>query len=91
MGKNRFSGEVTKKALGLLKSHGSLRSRDLAEMGISREMLRYLYKRGRVERVGRGLYRLGGQMPFPRQTVRTLIKLLAECRGSVQSAGHERD
>ena len=62
MGKNRFSGEVTKKALGLLKSRGSMRSRDLAEMGISREMLRYLYKRGLIERAGRGLYRLGGQM-----------------------------
>ena len=39
-----------------------MRSRDLAEMGISREMLRYLYKRGLIERVGRGLYRLGGRM-----------------------------
>lgn len=62
MGKNRFSGEVTKKALGLLKSRGSMRSRDLAEKGISREMLRFLYKRGLIERAGRGLYRLGGQM-----------------------------
>jgi hypothetical protein len=62
MGKSRISGEVTKKALGLLKSHGSLRSRELAELGISREMLRYLHKRGLVERAGRGLYRLGEQM-----------------------------
>ena len=58
----RLSGEVTKKALGLLKSRGSLRSRELAKMGISREMLRFLYKRGLIERAGRGLYRLGGQM-----------------------------
>jgi predicted transcriptional regulator of viral defense system len=70
MGKIRFSGEVTKKALGLLKSRGSLRSRDLAEMGISREMLRYLYKRGLIERAGRGLYRPGGQM----EEHRTLIE-----------------
>ena len=62
MGKNQFSGQVTKKALGLLKSRGSLRSRDLAQMGISREMLRFLYKKGLIERAGRGLYRLGGQM-----------------------------
>lgn len=66
----RFSGDVTKKALSLLKSRGSMRSRDLAEMGISREMLRYLYKRGLVERVGRGLYRLVGQM----EEHRTLIE-----------------
>jgi len=70
MGKIRFSGEVTKKALGLLKSRGSLRSRDLSEMGISRGMLRYLYKRGLIERAGRGLYRLGGQM----EEHRTLIE-----------------
>jgi len=70
MEKIRISGEVTKKALGLLKSRGSLRSRDLAEMGISREMLRYLYKRGLIERAGRGLYRLGGQM----EEHRTLIE-----------------
>ena len=62
MGKKRFSGEVTKKALGLLKSRGSLRSRELAEMGISREMLSYLHKKGVAEKAGRGLYRISGQM-----------------------------
>lgn len=41
MKRNRISGEVTQKVLDLLKERGSLRSRDLAEMGISREMLRY--------------------------------------------------
>ena len=70
MRKDRFSGEVTKKTLSLLKSRGILRSRDLSEMGISREMLRYLYKRGLVERIGRGLYRLVGQM----EEHRTLIE-----------------
>jgi len=70
MPKNRFSGEVTKKLVHLLKSRGILRSRDLAEMGISREMLRYLYKRGLIDRVGRGLYRLAGQM----EEHRTLIE-----------------
>ncbi len=70
MRKDRFSGEVTKKTVRLLKSHGILRSRDLSQMGISREMLRYLYKRGLVERIGRGLYRLVGQM----EEHRTLIE-----------------
>src|SRR4030042_4792256 len=69
MAKKRFSGDVMKKALSLLKSRGSMRSRDLAEMGISREMLRYLYKRGLIERAGRGLYRLAGQMEEHRSLI----------------------
>jgi predicted transcriptional regulator of viral defense system len=62
MKNKRIPGEVTKKILDLLKEKGRLRSRDLTEMGISREMLRYLYKKGKIERSGRGLYRLAGQM-----------------------------
>jgi predicted transcriptional regulator of viral defense system len=62
MGKGRFSGEISKKSIGLLRSRGILRPRDLAEMGISREMLRYLHTKGLVEKAGRGLYRIGGQM-----------------------------
>lgn len=62
MKKRRFSGEVTQKVLNLLKERGSLRSRDLVKMGISREMLRYLYRKGKIDRSGRGLYRLAGQM-----------------------------
>lgn len=62
MEKSRASGRTTKKVLDLLSKRGSLRPRDLAEMGISREMLRYLYKRQLIERAGRGLYRLAGQM-----------------------------
>jgi len=69
MGEKRFSGAVTKRALGLLKSRGSLRSRDLSEMGISREMLRYLHKKQLVERAGRGLYRLAGQMEEHRSLI----------------------
>lgn len=70
MKKRRYPGKITQKALTLLKERGTMRSRDLAEMGISREMLRYLYKRGLIERSGRGLYRLGGQM----EEHRTLIE-----------------
>jgi predicted transcriptional regulator of viral defense system len=70
MGKKSASGATTKKVLDLLKSRGSLRPRDLAEAGISREMLRYLHKRQLIERAGRGLYRLGGQM----EEHRTLIE-----------------
>jgi predicted transcriptional regulator of viral defense system len=62
MKKNDFSGEVTRKVFDLLKERGILRSRDLAEMGISREMLNYLHKKGVAEKAGRGLYRISGQM-----------------------------
>ncbi len=69
MRKDSIPGETTKKVLGLLKSRGGLRPRDLAEMGISREMLRYLHKRQLVERAGRGLYRLAGQMEEHRSLI----------------------
>jgi len=55
-------GEVTNKTIILLKSRGILRPREIAEMGMSREMLRYLHKKGIAEKAGRGLYRIGGQM-----------------------------
>lgn len=63
-------GEITQKIIHLLRENGILRSRDLCALGISREMLRYLYKRGLIERPGRGLYRLAGQM----EEYRTLIE-----------------
>lgn len=53
---------ITKKVLDLLEKHGSMRPKDLMTMGISREMLRYLYKKRLIDRVGRGLYQLSGQM-----------------------------
>jgi predicted transcriptional regulator of viral defense system len=48
------------KALELLHSHGLLRPRDLAEAGLRGAVLWELAREGVVERVGRGLYRLGG-------------------------------
>lgn len=63
------SGAVTKKVLELLNKRGSLRPRDLPEMGISREMFRYLYKKRLIERAGRGLYRLAGQMEEHRSLI----------------------
>jgi len=69
MKKKPTSGQTTKKVLELLRSRGSLRPRDLPEVGISREMLRYLYKRQLIERAGRGLYRLSGQMEEHRSLI----------------------
>jgi predicted transcriptional regulator of viral defense system len=46
------------KALDLLKRRGLVRPKDLAEVGISRDVLRPLVKSGQVIRVARGLYAL---------------------------------
>ena len=46
------------RALALLRSHGLLRPRDLAEAGLRSAVLWDLAREGIVERVGRGLYRL---------------------------------
>lgn len=62
MKKRHRSGEGANQALLLLENRGILRPRDLAETGISRDTLRYLYKKGVAERSGRGLYRLQGRM-----------------------------
>lgn len=69
MRKNQTPGTTSRNVLDLLRKRGSLRPRDLAEVGISREMLRYLYKRQLIERAGRGLYRLAGQMEEHRSLI----------------------
>ena len=43
-----------------LRRGGILRARDLGDLGVSREYLSKLRRRGMVERVARGLYRLPG-------------------------------
>jgi predicted transcriptional regulator of viral defense system len=69
MEKRQASGATTEKVLDLLRNAGSLRPRDLAEAGISREMLRYLHKKGLIERAGRGLYRQAGRMDEHRSLI----------------------
>jgi len=69
MKESQAAGTATKKVLDLLSKRGSLRPRDLAEVGISREMLRYLYRKQLIERAGRGLYRLAGQMEEHRSLI----------------------
>jgi len=46
------------KAIALIRSKGIVRPRDLEAFGIHREALRRLCRSGRVQRIGRGLYRL---------------------------------
>ncbi|MGB3542845.1 type IV toxin-antitoxin system AbiEi family antitoxin domain-containing protein [Rubrivirga sp.] len=46
--------------LSLARTRGVLRSKDLAPLGIPRQALARLHRRGALERVGRGLYVLAG-------------------------------
>ena len=48
--------------LGIIRSRGAVRPRDLEAQGISRMWLTRLEKGGQVERVGRGLYRSSDAM-----------------------------
>ena len=48
------------RALALLVELGIARSRDLEQAGVTRTQIRQLVAQGRIERVGRGLYRRPG-------------------------------
>ncbi len=52
------TGSLAGQVLSLAGRQGLLRPRDLRAQGIPREYLRRLTRRGELERVGRGLYRL---------------------------------
>ena len=53
----------------MARKKGLLRPRDLAEKSIPREYLRRACNRGLIERVGRGLYRVSGEMVSDRQSL----------------------
>ena len=55
------------RALELLEGLGIARSRDLERAGVSRTQIRRLLEQGRIERVGRGLYRRPGAPLSERQ------------------------
>lgn len=55
-----MSGSNTQVIFDLLEKQGIVRPRDLVEMGIPGQYLARLHAQGRVERIGRGLYRLPG-------------------------------
>jgi predicted transcriptional regulator of viral defense system len=59
---NPRARNLTQKTVALLKRQGVARPRDLQKQGISREMLGHLVRKGVVERIGRGLYKLPGLM-----------------------------
>jgi hypothetical protein len=53
---NRRTGAKTRAALELVRHRGMVRPRDLPPLGIPRDYLDRLRRRGLVDRVGRGLY-----------------------------------
>lgn len=52
---------TAERLINLARSHGLIRPRDLAPLGISRVSLSRAVQRGELERVGRGLYGLPGR------------------------------
>jgi len=53
---------VKDKIINLVKKMGIIRPRDIEAMGIPREYLMRLYRQGKLERIGRGLYILPGSI-----------------------------
>ncbi len=64
------------RVLELVGRVGVLRPRDLERLGIPREHLVRLMRRGQVERVGRGLYRLAGARAGEHQSLAEACKLV---------------
>ena len=52
---------TVEKLIDLARSHGLIRSRDLAPLGIPRVSLTRAVRRGQLERVGRGIYGVPGR------------------------------
>jgi predicted transcriptional regulator of viral defense system len=71
------NGRKAESVISALRETSVMRSRDLVALGVSREYLRKLCDRGKVERVGRGLYRLPGAQVSPRQTMIEASRLVS--------------
>lgn len=61
-------------ALDLVRTHGVLRPRDLADHGLPRTALARLLAKGAVERIGRGLYALRQDEPTEHRTLAETAK-----------------
>lgn len=55
--------------LALFEDMGVIRVREVIEAGIHPEVLRRMHRRGRIERVARGMYRKAGATPSPFQSL----------------------
>lgn len=60
--------------LALARTRGVLRSKDLAPLGIPRQTLARLHRRGALDRVGRGLYVLAGADVTEKHTLVTAAR-----------------
>lgn len=55
-------GSLQEKALGFVRARGNASSRDLAKVGISRQIVSLMFKRGLLVRVRTGVYRAAPEM-----------------------------
>ena len=70
--RNMDTTTQTERVLGLVQSRGMVRPKDLADLGIPSVVLTRLAADGRIERVGRGLYRVPGRMPTETESLELL-------------------
>ena len=66
---NGETGRQYQRVVGLLKSKGLVRPRELARHGITRSVLQRMSERGEIERVRRGLYALPGAITSEHQSL----------------------
>ena len=64
-----MNSPVTERLLSKIAADGVLRSRDAEREGIARTYLQVAVQRGQIERIGRGLYALPGQVVGEHQTL----------------------
>lgn len=66
--------EHAQKAVQFVRQHGIVRPRDIEKIGIPREYLLRLYREGKLDRTGRGMYALPGAMITERHTYAEVAK-----------------
>lgn len=66
----------TERLLKFLRQRGQMRWKEVADAGFDPNLLYHLLKRGEVERVGRGLYRVPGAMTSEHETLAEVAHLV---------------
>lgn len=83
---NGKPGRKQMRVVGLLKSKGLMRPRELASHGITRSVLQRMSERGEIERVRRGLYALPGAITSEHQSLIEASKRVPSCVTCLLSA-----
>src|SRR5437870_482358 len=71
---NDMKTSLTQKVLSIAQSRQILRSRDLEALGIPREYLLRLMRKGTVRRLGRGIYELADLRPTEHHSLAVAAK-----------------